>query len=302
MYPDEYENIHQTEERGEMVEMEVEIYESADTVRAPGPITDKEDESTKKELHSQHNDGDSAGSRCYRLVAVVLGLLCVLLLTAIILLWFKFAVEIDQLQATNSNLTAERDQLQTSYTNLTTEKDKLQISNTNLTAERDQLQTSYTNLNMKKYQLQKERDDLQKRLSDLKTKIREGWKYFSSSLYYISTEKKSWSESRQDCRERGSDLLIINSIEEQEFINKEFGRTEAWIGLTDAVTEGIWKWMDGSVLTTEFWWTGEPNDYGGDEDCVITGFHNTGFSSSTWADYPCHRSEFWICEKGVTEL
>uniref|UniRef100_W5KJH9 C-type lectin domain-containing protein n=1 Tax=Astyanax mexicanus TaxID=7994 RepID=W5KJH9_ASTMX len=130
----------------------------------------------------------------------------------------------------------------------------------------------------------------------------EGWKYFSSSLYYISTEKKSWSESRQDCRDRGADLLIINSIEEQEFINKEFGSTEAWIGLTDAVTEGIWKWMDGSVLTTEFWWTGEPNDYGGDEDCVITGFHNARFGSSTWADYPCHHSEFWICEKGVTEL
>ena len=38
--------------------------------------------------------------------------------------------------------------------------------------------------------------------------------HFDTSLYYISNEKKSLSESRQDCRESGADLPLINSSEE----------------------------------------------------------------------------------------
>ncbi|KAI4888976.1 hypothetical protein NFI96_030793 [Prochilodus magdalenae] len=198
------------------------------------------------------NFANTAGSRSYRLAAVGLGLLCVLLLVAILVLWVQF-----------NNMTKERDQLQTSYTNLTTERD----------------------------QLQKEKEALQKKYEELEQR---------RSFYYLSTEKKSWSESRQYCTDKGADLVIINSREEQEFISKTFGDTEAWIGLRDADTEGDWKWVDGSALTTEFWWTGEPNNYGGEEDCGMTGLR---FAPSkiipTWADFPCHISLVGICEKSL---
>ncbi|KAI4900901.1 hypothetical protein NFI96_028067 [Prochilodus magdalenae] len=177
---------------------------------------------------------------------------------------------------------------------MTTERDQLQTSYTNLTTERDQLQTSYTNLTTERDQLQKEKEALQKKVSDLEQR---------RSFYYLSTEKKSWSESRQYCTDKGADLVIINSREEQEFISKTFGDTEAWIGLRDADTEGDWKWVDGSALTTEFWWTGEPNNYGGEEDCGITGLR---FAPSkiipSWADFPCHISLVGIWMAGRVEL
>uniref|UniRef100_A0A8B9R3H1 C-type lectin domain-containing protein n=1 Tax=Astyanax mexicanus TaxID=7994 RepID=A0A8B9R3H1_ASTMX len=121
----------------------------------------------------------------------------------------------------------------------------------------------------------------------------EGWIYFSSSIYYVSTEKKNWTESRDDCRERGSDLLIINSREEQNFINMWRKYQEVWIGLGDSETEGVWKWVDGSELITGFWRAGEPNS-NGDEDCVINEWN--------WADYPCNSQFNWICEKRIMTI
>ncbi|KAI4899115.1 hypothetical protein NFI96_032613 [Prochilodus magdalenae] len=211
----------------------------------------------------------------------------------------NLAKERDQLQTSNTNLAKERDQLQTSNTNLAKERDQLQTSNTNLTKERDQLQTSYSNLTG-------ERAGLQRRLSELDEALKMlGWRYFSSSVYYISTEKKTWKEGREDCRRRGADLVIITSSEEQEFVEKIRNGQEAWIGLTDEVSESVWKWVDDSALSTGFWYCGEPNDYEGKEDCVGTGFtpqyKQCGSNKiSTWNDYSCSTQIHWMCEKKIS--
>ncbi|XP_073685572.1 CD209 antigen-like protein D isoform X2 [Garra rufa] len=117
------------------------------------------------------------------------------------------------------------------------------------------------------------------------------WITYKHSSYYISSEWKNWTESREDCLQRGADLIIINDKEEQDFITVATSANIVWIGLNEFHKEGVWKWVDGSTLTTEFWRHGEPNNNVGDEDCVVSHFH--------WADYPCDFTFVWICEKDL---
>ncbi|XP_053335451.1 C-type lectin domain family 4 member K-like [Clarias gariepinus] len=311
---------------------------------------------------AESSGGETTWRICYRVTTVCLALVCVLLLTAITVVWIKYnnlnteyshlqtsnnnlmierdqlqtsynkptierdrlqtsynnlmierdqlqtsynnlRIEGDQLQTSYNNLTIERDQLQTSYNNLTIERDQLQTSYNNLTIERDQLQTSYNNLTIERDQLQTsnknlttERDQLQKEKKEVQKLFKAGWIYFSSSIYYIFTEQTNWDTSRQNCRDRGADLVIINSREEQEFIKKQLSSRKSWIGLSDGDTEGEWKWVDNTRLSTKFWASGEPNG-AKNENCVVTG-HKTD-PVLDWADYPCNDKFVWICEKTI---
>ncbi|XP_063321753.1 asialoglycoprotein receptor 2-like [Pelmatolapia mariae] len=75
------------------------------------------------------------------------------------------------------------------------------------------------------------------------------WTRFGSSCYFKSTERKTWYESRKLCQDKGADLVMINSKEEQEFINELNMRGESWIGLERTSQKHEWKWVDGSLLT-----------------------------------------------------
>uniref|UniRef100_A0AAZ3PMF2 C-type lectin domain-containing protein n=1 Tax=Oncorhynchus tshawytscha TaxID=74940 RepID=A0AAZ3PMF2_ONCTS len=251
--------------RGEMKERIVDIYVSADTLR-DGETSTKRGETADTAPNNGPGDQHSVHFQWWKRIsgvaAVCLGLLYVLLLAGIIGLSVQYrnvsknssaerdklqnsynylTKERDQLQNSYNNLTKERDQLQNSYNNLTKERDQLQTSNNNLTRERDQLQTSYNNLTKERDQLQTERDFLSGRLTNCKQSCPEGWQKFESSWYFLSEmTEKTWEKSRKDCLERGADLVIINSNKEQEFL---FNLKKAvWIGLTDSVKEGTWKW------------------------------------------------------------
>lgn len=104
------------------------------------------------------------------------------------------------------------------------------------------------------------------------------WVYFSGSVYRVSSTKKTWDQSRSDCLQKGADLLVINSREEQVWrligagqeilartafssfffngvclVSKAFAnqfKKYMWIGLTDVAKEGSWRWVDGTAMST----------------------------------------------------
>lgn len=45
--------------------------------------------------------------------------------------------------------------------------------------------------------------------------ILHGWKVYSSNLYYISNDKKSWHEAEKFCVSNGAHLVSVTSAEEQ---------------------------------------------------------------------------------------
>uniref|UniRef100_A0A671R6K5 C-type lectin domain-containing protein n=1 Tax=Sinocyclocheilus anshuiensis TaxID=1608454 RepID=A0A671R6K5_9TELE len=105
------------------------------------------------------------------------------------------------------------------------------------------------------------------------------WKCYQSSLFYLSSERTSWTESRRYCTERG------------EFVRKWSDKDRVWIGLTDSDVEGRWKWVDGSTLTSGFWMSAEPDGYRG-ENCALT-------VVGEWADHPCTEEFNWMCERST---
>ncbi|KAI9525336.1 hypothetical protein NQZ68_005881 [Dissostichus eleginoides] len=188
------------------------------------------------------------------------------------------------LEAGCNSLTEERDELKRTVKDYVSEQNSL-------TEERDNLKRINLDMVATNKNLSEERDDLKK--TALVHYLQQGWVYFSGSFYRISSTMKTWQDSRKDCQQRGADLMIINSQEEQDFTGQY--KHVTWIGLTDRDTEGEWKWVDGTQLTTRFWHSGEPNSHQKiNEDCVnINHFDN----QNSWNDAPCENEYLWICEK-----
>uniref|UniRef100_A0A3B5R8K8 C-type lectin domain-containing protein n=1 Tax=Xiphophorus maculatus TaxID=8083 RepID=A0A3B5R8K8_XIPMA len=121
-----------------------------------------------------------------------------------------------------------------------------------------------------------------------------GWMMFNSSCYFLSTSSGSWNKAREDCRNRGGDLVVINDDDEQNFLSTIINK-EPWIGLNDIETEGSWKWVDDTPLT-KHWAKKQPDNGGGDpqwgeEDCAQI------LTYKLWNDCKCSSSMQWICEK-----
>uniref|UniRef100_A0AAZ1X8Z5 C-type lectin domain-containing protein n=1 Tax=Oreochromis aureus TaxID=47969 RepID=A0AAZ1X8Z5_OREAU len=168
-------------------------------------------------------------------------------------------------------------------------QDELQDTKTNLT----QLQSSYDKLSKNHSQLQEEVKKLKEKIEE---KCPDRWMRFGCSCYFKSTESKTWSDSRRDCQDKGADLVMINSKEEQKFVNELNMRGESWVGLRAKNTSSgyEWEWVDGSLLTETFWAEGEKS----------TNFFSYGVCCDNNANlkqavehYEGYNSNKWICEK-----
>ena len=69
-----------------------------------------------------------------------------------------------------------------------------------------------------------------------------GWVKWRQSCYILLSEKMNWMQAEAACKRLGSNLIVPDSKEENDFIFEWAvkGNGGMWIGCTDAVQEGVW--------------------------------------------------------------
>ncbi|XP_039660901.1 C-type lectin domain family 10 member A-like isoform X2 [Perca fluviatilis] len=226
----------------------------------------------------------------------------------------KLSLDNEKLRRDNNNLTVQLGNLTQNYT-------VLESKITNLTVDVQNLTTRNLQLNSQNQQLETQRNNLTKRIQDLEKNLNElnvsraqwsidaycpkktngrqckpcqkDWEHTGSNCYAYNNadppHRKTWEEARQDCRGKGSDLVVVHNEEEKNALNTysvgSSGTDGYWFGLR--AEGGRWKWIDGSDLTS--YWTPQHPPPAADGQCVMS------VQNNKWISVSCTEKKQWIC-------
>ncbi|MAF10808.1 hypothetical protein CMK11_10180 [Candidatus Poribacteria bacterium] len=78
---------------------------------------------------------------------------------------------------------------------------------------------------------------------------------------YRVIDAGTWRDGQAKAADQGARLVTIDDAAEQRWLVSTFGGTEPlWIGLTDAGSEGKWRWAGGEPASYTNWASREPNN------------------------------------------
>ncbi|XP_054552795.1 C-type lectin domain family 7 member A isoform X2 [Talpa occidentalis] len=124
------------------------------------------------------------------------------------------------------------------------------------------------------------------------------WIIYENSCYLLSTPLTSWNKSRNHCLLLGSNLLKIDSSGELQFIVEQVSSQpdqSFWIGLSRHQKDGPWLWEDGSTVSPSlFQVTSTETQENISHNCVW-------IHTSIFYDQLCNVSSHSICEKRLSK-
>ncbi|XP_043974286.1 oxidized low-density lipoprotein receptor 1-like [Gambusia affinis] len=172
--------------------------------------------------------------------------------------------EMEELSRETEELSQKRDELNQLYK----EKDELSHARDKLTQEIKRLTQERDKLSQEREELKETLEFIQKfdtfSVKDNCPNKRckpclQNWILFKKKCYLFYDKPapwKTWEQSRRFCQDRGADLVVIDDLQEQIFVNKHIKYYYSkhhgyWIGLQQV--NNTWTWIDGHVDTLGFW-------------------------------------------------
>ncbi|XP_056894854.1 L-selectin-like isoform X2 [Takifugu flavidus] len=133
-------------------------------------------------------------------------------------------------------------------------------------------------------------------LGSFMVEITLGWTYHHSSV------RKNWSDARLYCQTTFTDMVVIQSQEENDYIVSKLpnrtGSPYYWIGITKNHKDDPWTWIgnNSTWIGEKSWATNEPNNDHSTEFCVEI-YVNQGENRGKWNDEKCANKKFPVCFK-----
>ncbi len=107
--------------------------------------------------------------------------------------------------------------------------------------------------------------------------------------------RQTWDRAKATCETLGAHLATVTSASENQFLldnlcsTGNIGDYRCWLGATDAGSEGTWKWVNGETWSFIDWGSGEPNNQGEIEHCLV-------YKNNKWNDTECTSDYYPLCE------
>ncbi|XP_038061118.1 perlucin-like protein [Patiria miniata] len=123
------------------------------------------------------------------------------------------------------------------------------------------------------------------------------WFEHGTRCYKTDNITRTWNDGAAYCDGLGGELLVIETLEENEFIHgllKNQSKEWAWLGCSDISTEGQWVcYKDAaSGLPLKNWATDQPNNAHGTDHCLA--IHS---KDGKWSDSNCDvQFVYTVCE------
>lgn len=131
----------------------------------------------------------------------------------------------------------------------------------------------------------------------------------NEKIYVFIPDLKTWTSAQAYCRKHYTDLSMIeNIVENKEVYSLKSPTSSSWIGLY----REPWTWSDNSQSTFRSWRDTSPNNYYGNQFCMVENEQHKWDDANCQSKYPfiCHQGElfdkiqrfFWVLSIKVQSM